>query len=96
MRQFISGSEVKRLIAEENAVLVDVRNPGEFANGSAPGAVNMPLNAIMQWGRELADDAHLILFCVSGNRSAQAQMILNSIGVSNVKNAGGLNNVLGT
>ncbi|MCP4687663.1 MAG: rhodanese-like domain-containing protein, partial [Desulfobacterales bacterium] len=35
--------EVEELIHEENAVFVDVRYPGDFANNHLPGAVNIPL-----------------------------------------------------
>jgi len=94
MNSFISGTEARKLIEETGAVLIDVRNPGEYANGSAPGALNIPVNMIPHKAHELDADKHVILFCVSGARSAQAHMILQSMGFSNVKNAGGLQSFL--
>ena len=37
--------EVKALIAEQQAVIIDVRYPGAFARGHLPGAINIPLRA---------------------------------------------------
>ncbi len=90
MSNFISGTEARQLINSHKAFLIDVRNPPEFANGSAPGAVNIPVNMIPHKAQELDVNKTIIVFCLSGGRSSQAQMILQSMGFSNVKNAGGL------
>lgn len=90
MNGFISGTEARKMIKENGAILIDVRNPGEFANGSAPGAINIPVSMIPHKARELDAEKQFILFCVSGARSAQAHMILQSMGFNHVRNAGGL------
>lgn len=41
----LETSEVKRLVADEKALFVDVRYPGEFAASHLPGAVNIPLRS---------------------------------------------------
>jgi len=94
MSAVISGTEAKQLIEKHDAILIDVRNPPEFARGSAPGATNVPVNTMTQMGKTHDTKKHLIVFCVSGARSSMAHMILQSMGFENVSNAGTLNNVL--
>lgn len=77
----------------QGALLVDVRTPGEFAEVRAPGAVLIPLGEI---GRRLAElgakDRPIALICRSGNRSAQAQRILEQAGFTKTVNVvGGMN-----
>lgn len=72
----------------KNAFLVDVRTPQEFAEGSVKGAVNIPLNEVHQRISEFKDKQQIVVFCRSGNRSAQAQAILKENGVTNVVNGG--------
>ncbi len=35
--------EVKKLVAQDGAIFVDVRYPGEFDTGALPGAINLPI-----------------------------------------------------
>lgn len=70
------------------ATLVDVRTELEFREGSADGAVNIPLDQIINRLDEFEDEKHIVVFCRSGNRSGQAQEILKNNGVSNVTNGG--------
>lgn len=62
--------------------LIDVRTPGEFAGGHAPGAVNVPLNELEGRISELeatkAGDVYLI--CAVGGRSIQATKLLEAKG----------------
>ncbi len=75
------------------AFLVDVRTAAEFASGSAPGAVNIPLNEIKQSMAQFQDKDEIVVFCRSGNRSAQARSILQKNGIKNVQNGGTWKNV---
>jgi phage shock protein E len=70
------------------AFLVDVRTPEEFAAGSASGAVNIPVNEVAARIDEFKGKEAVVVFCRSGNRSAQALDILNSHGITNVTNGG--------
>jgi len=77
-----------------NAVVVDVREPGEFALGSVTGARNLPLAAIKARSTELArfKTRPIIVVCGSGQRSAKAVTILGHEGFAEVYNlAGGIN-----
>lgn len=67
---------------------VDVRTPQEYAEGTAPGAVNIPLNEIQQRINEFKGKEQIVVFCRSGNRSTQAEAILKQNGFTNVINGG--------
>ncbi|MDH5259615.1 MAG: rhodanese-like domain-containing protein [Gammaproteobacteria bacterium] len=92
MSSIISGTEARKLIEDHNAVLIDVRNPPEFASGTAPGATNIPVNSIPHIAGQHDPEQHLIVFCLSGARSSMAHMILKSMGFENVSNVGTLQN----
>ena len=64
------------------AVLVDVREPGEFSAYSIPGAVNVPLTAIREGvvPEAVAAGQDVLLYCAAGVRSAQAVAILQAAG----------------
>lgn len=70
----------------EGAFLVDVRTPAEFAEGSVPGAVNIPLDQVQSELSQFKDKENIVVFCRSGGRSAQAMNILNQNGINNVVN----------
>jgi rhodanese-related sulfurtransferase len=73
------------------ARIVDVRNPGEFEEGSYPKARNISLPTLSMRLSELEPkDGPIVLFCASGARSAQAARILRGAGFTEVANAGGL------
>lgn len=81
----------------KNAFLVDVRSPAEFAEGSVPGAVNIPLDQVAARLKEFRNKEKVVVFCRSGSRSARAKEILESHGIKNVINGGSwtqVNNVL--
>lgn len=94
MTPFISGTQARQLMEEHGAIVVDVRNPNEFVNGSIPGAVNMPLHVLPLRHEELDKSRPIIVYCVSGARSAQAQGFLANMGYQNVNNVGNLQNFM--
>jgi len=80
-------TDLKNII-EQGAFLVDVREPDEFAGGSAKGAVNIPLAAVPTELTRFKGKDNIIVFCRSGNRSGQAKTILEKNGFKNVVNGG--------
>ena len=72
--------------------LVDVRTPSEFASGHIDGAVNIPLNTLKERMGELDSSKPVILYCRSGQRSAQAESMLKSSGFKAAHNLGGIGN----
>lgn len=72
-------------------LVVDVRTPEEFYGGAYPGAINIPLDELHMRIDELGHKSREItLYCASGARSAYAQRGLMQMGFTNVKNGGGI------
>ena len=86
-------SDMPRLI-EKGAVVVDVRSPSEFQQGSRPGSINIPLNEINARSEQLDKNKTVVLCCASGSRSGMAVGILKKNGFKNVINAGPWTNTL--
>jgi rhodanese-related sulfurtransferase len=75
-------------MVEEGAFLVDVRTPGEFAEGHVNGSVNIPLDNVVSELSKFKNKKNIIVFCRSGNRSGQAKSILEQNGIKGVVNGG--------
>lgn len=75
----------------EDTVVVDVRTPGEYAAGHLDGAVNIDLQsaAFDATIAELDPGEEYLVYCRSGNRSAQAVAAMEAAGLD-VRDAGGL------
>ncbi|MCX8019329.1 MAG: rhodanese-like domain-containing protein [Chitinophagaceae bacterium] len=90
----ITVQELKaRMDAGEKINLIDCREPHENQEFNIGGRL-IPLGLIQTFQiEELMDlkDEEVIVYCRSGNRSAQACIILDSLGFKNTKNlAGGM------
>jgi rhodanese-related sulfurtransferase len=87
----ISSILVKRrlpTLLKEGAQVVDVRSPGEFAGGHAPGSLNIPVSEIEARAGELDRSRQIIVCCASGTRSALAAHKLRRLGFGRVLNGG--------
>ncbi|MFV0260133.1 MAG: rhodanese-like domain-containing protein [Acidimicrobiales bacterium] len=69
--------------------LIDVRQPDEVAEGTLPGAVNIPLGELPDRVGELDPGRRVVLLCRSGGRSTQAANFLTSAGFGDVVNLEG-------
>lgn len=81
-----------RAVAElASRTVIDVRTPAEVAQGTIAGATNIDLQAPDFRDRisELDRGGRYLLFCRSGNRSAQAAAIMDDLGFTDVVDAGG-------
>ena len=80
-----------RLEAGEDVVVLDVRNPPEYAICRIEGATLLPLPVLQRRLSELDPDKELVIHCHSGIRSMQATQWLRSQGFEKVRNlAGGI------
>lgn len=70
------------------AQFVDVRTAEEFAGGSLPGAINIPLDQLRERFDEL-DDVDTVVNCEVGQRGHVAVMLLNELGLRTVNLDGG-------
>lgn len=78
-------------VVSNEPLVVDVRTPQEFKGGAYPNAVNIQLDELANRVDELGSKQRdITLYCASGARSAYAQRMLQQMGFSNVKNGGGI------
>jgi NADPH-dependent 2,4-dienoyl-CoA reductase/sulfur reductase-like enzyme/rhodanese-related sulfurtransferase len=69
--------------------LVDVRNPDEFAGGTLPGAINIPLPKLRAHLDKLDRTRPVVVFCQVGQRGYNAARILMQSGFGEVYNLAG-------
>ena len=82
-------------------VLIDVREPAEYAEGHLPGAINLPRGVLefrieahpalaCQTSAALADrDRAIVLYCLSGGRSMLATDSLQRLGFTRLRSLTG-------
>ncbi len=89
----ISVEELKAMRDRgDDFLLVDVRNPDEFAIGVIPDSYKLPLPDLPKRYAELPKDKLIVLHCKMGSRSARALHFLRQKGYPKLKNvAGGIN-----
>lgn len=63
------------------AVVVDVREPDEYAGGHVPGALNIPLSQVSARAGEVPTDGPVFVVCAGGNRSQGATDALRAAGI---------------
>ena len=74
------------------AMLLDVRETYEYAEGHIPGAINVPLGTVGKVRYPVSTP--LFVYCLSGARSAQARRILQQMGYE-VTDLGGIGSYRG-
>lgn len=70
----------------QGITLVDVRTPDEYALGTIPGAINIPLDSMRERIHEIPADHPVWLFCGVGLRGYLASNILKGNGYQDVRN----------
>ena len=83
----IKPAALKQALERNEALLVDVREPGEFAREHIAGAQSLPLSAFD--ASRLPRDRRIVLCCQSGARSGRALAQLEAAGVSDVAHLDG-------
>lgn len=79
----VTSSDLRTLMDPSGSTrVVDVRTPAEFATAHIPGSVNVPLDVLRARSAEVVErlDGDVVLVCRSGQRSTQAQQVLNAEG----------------
>jgi len=76
--------EALRLWQNKEAVIIDVRTPGEYRDGHIPGVVNIPLDELEKRMGEISREKKTVLICRTGNRSAQGTKLLRNKGFGHV------------
>ena len=89
-------AEALALIEAQAPTVLDVRTPQEYAAGHLTEARNVALGDDFATAvASLPRPGTYVLYCASGNRSAQAASIMADLGFTDVVDAGGLNDLAG-
>lgn len=87
----VGTMQATRLINSEKAVLLDLRETREFAEGKVPGAVHVPLSQLQARLGELEKfkERPVIAYCARGQRSRSAGSTLQRAGFTKLYNLTG-------
>lgn len=83
----IEADEASVMISN-GAVLIDVRTAEEYAEESAEGSINIPIDEIEAGLSDYDKDAVIIFCCASGGRAAKAVETAKAMGFTNAYNLG--------
>ena len=88
---WVNTAEAIALINRQDALVLDVRDAGDYGAGHILGAKNVPLARIDEGGGELAKrkDRPVIVYDEDGERSAKAAAALKRQGYTQVANLSG-------
>jgi len=89
----ISAAEGKAMLeADSSIILVDVRTQSEYDAVHIPGAIVLPVDDIATRADNIIPyvNATYIIYCNSGNRSAQASSLLVELGYKHIYDMGGI------
>ena len=80
------ANPLARFRPDQGAFLLDVRSPGEFAEGHVAGAVNVPINELEATISSLPADRNrqIVVYCPDGTRRSRARNLLLNAGFANV------------
>lgn len=86
----LSAAQAVQLMNREKAVLIDVREPAEFAAGHAMGARNVPMNTLdSAKGLPTNKGLPLVVLCATGARAPRAVAQLRKAGYATVHTMSG-------
>ena len=90
----ITPAEAKALMdSEDGYIILDVRTPEEFAERHIEGAILIPDYEIGEKAESILTDKEqlILVYCRSGRRSKNAANELATLGYTNIKEFGGIN-----
>ncbi|HEX6529630.1 MAG TPA: rhodanese-like domain-containing protein [Burkholderiales bacterium] len=89
---WVNTAEATHLINREDALVVDVRDPGEYGAGHILGAKNVPLSRLDDGELPKRKERPVIVYCDGGDRAGKAISALKKQGFARVVNlSGGIN-----
>jgi rhodanese-related sulfurtransferase len=86
----ISPPDAHSALGAGAAILIDVREPSEWAQGHTPDTRHVPLATLPRHVADLPRDQQLLVICRSGNRSRSAAKYLREQGFDARSVAGGI------
>ena len=88
----VGAVEAAAWLRECQALVLDVRDPREYAEGRIPGALSVPQSDLALRLAEVPKDREVLVVCASGNRSLRCAGFLKAVGHTRITNlAGGIN-----
>lgn len=94
-----AAAETPKEAVAKAALVIDVREPEEFAAGHLDKAENIPVGDVQSKVEEIksklgGDTSKLVaVYCASGNRAGKTKSMLEKAGFTHVFNAGGYRNL---
>ena len=85
----IGVDELPAWLAAHDPMIVDVREPSEYAAARIPGAVSIPQADLATRLAEIPKDRELLVVCASGMRSLRSAQFLHAVGYERVTNLDG-------
>ena len=82
--------ELKKMLKNNEVVLLDVREPYEIEICNVKGSLFIPMNEIPQNIEQLDKEKRYAVMCHSGVRSLYVSNYLNSLGYSTLNVVGGI------
>ena len=88
----ITQEQAKKLMEEEECIVLDVREQYEFEQGHIANALLLPYTEIPEKAEDMLPDkdALILVYCRSGRRSKIGAQSLADLGYTNVKEFGGI------
>jgi rhodanese-related sulfurtransferase len=86
---WVSTSEATHLINREDALVLDVRDPGEYGSGHILGAKNVPVSRLGDGELTKRKERPVIVYCDGSDRSPKAVGLLKKQGFTRVVNLSG-------
>ncbi len=77
----VNVAEAGEMVADDGAVVIDVREPGEYQGGHIPTATLLPVNSVFARREELPKDKKILFVCAVGQRSALAAEMAAAAGL---------------
>lgn len=74
---------------DDDAFVVDCREPHEYVQGHVPGALLVPMSRVSAYVADLPRDRQVFVICQSGNRSRSVSDFFNANGMDTVSVDGG-------
>jgi rhodanese-related sulfurtransferase len=85
----VTAERLAERLEQGKPVLLDVREPSEFAEGHIPGARNVPMASLDAESARLDPHAETLVICQRGHRSAKAVKRLARLGFTEVHSVKG-------
>jgi rhodanese-related sulfurtransferase len=92
----VDAEQAVQMIEDGERTIIDVRRPDEFAGQHVVGAINIDVNGADFEARieELDPETPYLVYCRTGQRSAQAAARMEEAGIKDIADAGGIGDLV--